>query len=355
MANERGQSVSTFILLDTSQLIRLCDGGKIRILSSPDFAKDFGLPFVTMHNLIEMAGTSNFSLFMKRLSMLSEVEGLHTLNFDNKQLPGSVADLTTYEIQGLLNTGTGDYSQVVEHIRLHIKPLRLTLSNAEAEVIYRSATREKKKGAFLSTLNIPLLNPMYDIKVSELKGLVLNYRDKTKASAFVENYRKMMLAKGVDQDTASEMAAFFVEQLKSVQAATPDGSSIIEWIEGLVGEAVDETKSVDYYMRLNLFRKQLRNASKLMGIDYGRVRHLRVEDSHVQNLSYNLKRQVEIVLMSDKRRKVETSNMTDNYFALYSIFIEVYLDKRAIDIVQRVNRKLQYELTLRPVTYEFGL
>jgi len=44
--------------------------------------------------------------------------------------------------------------------------------------------------------------------------------------------------------------------------------------------------------------------------------------------------------------------MADIHLATYSLFVDTFADKRTMDLAKRANRKLNYSLSLFPVTYD---
>jgi hypothetical protein len=284
--------------------------------------------------------------------MLSTVPALYTLNHSGRPYPGSISDLAATEIEAVWKLGGSDRGSIREYVRDRIYPLKLEPNGEDTKALFENSRRIAEKNSFLSAFSASPMNPYLNTPLSKLGGLVLNSLGPPGLPKFTQDFTNALGTKGVTPEQTESFVNFFLSQFATVQASTPHGISIPQWVAKLAREELDLEKTLGHYLEIYYLKLQLLNASKITSIPSADLEaKVRWSDVHTIRLGSCLQSELQTLQTSDVRRPIETSSMADIHLAAYSLFVETFVDKRTLDLVRRANAQLNYNLALRRVTY----
>lgn len=339
----------SYRLVDSSQLIHLCDIQRISILDSPGFIAKYGYPFLTTHNIFEMAGTDDIETFRKRLCMVSSLETVHSLNLPGIESLGSIPTLQAVELSAIVDIGAADYSRIRQRVRQYIRKIRFAFTNEEVEAIYTKCSELRKLTSFLATFNNEMMSPEFDMPVGDLEGRVM---DPNATAKLTDRYREILRLKGIVGEAADELVSTFLYGQERTRPDVEYSSDALANLQRLTGREIDPKVGLDSYMNIYLFKEHVAKSARILGRLSSDFDCIRETDSRVFQLEVGLKRQLESRLSSDTRRKVEYGNTTDLFLAAYALVVDVFADKRTVELTNQVNEDLKYDLSMDRVIYD---
>ncbi len=338
----------SYRLVDSSQLIHLCGQRKISTLASPGFVAKYGFPFLTIHNVAEMAGTSDRELFRQRVLMVSSLDNVHSLNLPGSDSLGSIPTLLTIELQALAELGHVEYSSIREYIRQFIRRIPLSLSMDVIDAIYDRSANMKPLTSLVSTFNNEMLSPDFDMPVGNLEGRTPSV-DATHAVS--EKYRQILRSKGIDDQTAEQLVSILGTHQDRIEPGLRRANPL-ETIQAMSGMKIDPKVGLETYMNAFLFKEHKAQAARILNRNPSDFDSIEQNDSRVFQLQTKLKRLIENTLANDARRKIELGNATDIHLATFALVVDVFADKRTVDFTMEVNKDLGYELSIHKVVYD---
>ena len=340
----------SYCLVDSSQLIHLCGTQKIATLDSPNFIAKYGYPFLTTHNIFEMAGTDDLELFRKRLTMLSSLKNAYSLNLLGIESVGSLPTLHAIELLALVELGPCDYTSIRQFIRQYIRRMPLVFTEEEVGVIYEKSAKLKEYTSFLATFNNEMLSPAFDMPVGNLRGRTVDLRN---AAGLADKFRDVLRSKGITGETAEKMVSTLLFGQERTRSDFEQGSDALLNLQRMIGREIDPKVGLDTYMNSYLFREHIAQCAKLLSRPLSDFEHIKESDSRVFQIEVRLKRHLENKLARDARRKVELGNTTDIHLAAYALIVDMFADKRTVELTNEVNAKLKFDLAMHRVVYEF--
>jgi hypothetical protein len=326
-------------------------GRKHQILGSKGFSRAYGLPFVTMYNLIELAGVDSLDQFSERLTALSALDLLMTINTSKGGYPGQMADVLSYEAEGIIKGGIKTMEELRGHVLSKVQPLKHSFSVEEISHIYQYAKDNRIKSDLLSSVNNYIFNPFFDLPLKEIQPHTLDMSKSDKVKPFLANFESVLASRGIEETKAGTITDFFGKAIDEERDRGKSFDSLIEMIEARVDEPINLDRTLHYYTNLTEFRGILRVVAKETGIDFQSLKSLPIRDTHIYRLDVTLKDTLQMNLANDRNRGFELSNINDVHLASYACYVKVLVDRRTDNLLSQVGKSFPDPLKFEKVDY----
>ena len=226
----------------------------------------------------------------------------------------------------------------------------LVFTEEEVGVIYEKSAKLKEYTSFLATFNNEMLSPAFDMPVGNLRGRTVDLRN---AAGLADKFRDVLRSKGITGETAEKMVSTLLFGQERTRSDFEQGSDALLNLQRMIGREIDPKVGLDTYMNSYLFREHIAQCAKLLHRPLSDFEHIKESDSRVFQIEVRLKHHLENKLARDARRKVELGNTTDIHLAAYALIVDMFADKRTVELTNEVNAKLKFDLAMHRVVYEF--
>lgn len=342
-----------YTLYDSSIYSHLLKDARYKLLDSPKIISKYGFPFISIYNLIELAGVDSFINFKKRITKLTNMNNLFTVKTEEQLLPCSNIDIITKEIEAWYLFGARSLKQTRDYIAKKIVPISMLYDDPTLEYLYQYAKEETKRHHFMSYTNGILDLPNPKLKMKDAQNLYFNQLDKTKLEHLYNSFSMNAIdrVKGINVIEAKNIADEFINGINGINSLSKKFESLLGYIGKYAEEEVDLDKTVKYYMNRCKF-----NSIKYINKEYFIKSGISMEDISIES-SYFFKFQeylnVEMnkELIHDTKRKIEGSNQCDIYLACYSLYVNVLADKRIYPMLITAQNSQYPEITFGKVNY----
>jgi hypothetical protein len=324
-----------YVMIDTSQIIDLIKDGRTSFLSTPDFYEQYGLPFISIHQIFELGKCDSFYKFQNDLSCLSQVYPLFTVSPFGGLIPFHIADLFYWELSCLLK-GPITINELKNQFDSMIKPFFITQNPIEIRLIYDYAQKSSQSSGIVSVLNPIEFNKYAKFKARELEKI--DYTDEE--------------ASKLSQIGKESMAKYIEERVKSISQKaslisginnTPDNTwelikpfkNMEDAWQNILGNDFNPEETLDKLFLRFEFREIKKVYSKHFSIPFSDIQDIKIEDTILFRFKQTNRMIFHKDLYDDANRKIETGNETDLDLLTLSFFMNVFVDKRILDFTNK--------------------
>jgi hypothetical protein len=332
--------------------------GKISILNSPDFIKNYGLPFITSNHVWELGNVDDFDVFCRRLNMLESIDTFYTLNSFDGQLTGNITDLLLLELKVLSKNNNAGLSETRDEFYNSIISKKMIIPSFERKEVFDICKSQITKTSLISTLNSNELNPLFHKKLKEVKGYHVNLGDnQQKIGLFIQQYKNYLESRVSNNKDFSDILLLSKNKLVELWENTKNGVTVGDFFYGLMESEINDELTIQEITTLNEFRLIKALCSERLNIPYQNLKDIKINDTIINYLHYKMRIEIDKELIRDKKRHIETSNINDIYFLLFSLFVKVYVDKRtfnfANNLINKVNNKNIGNFNIEKITNQW--
>lgn len=331
-----------YIIFDTSQLINLFNKKKISHLNEHSFIDKYGLPFIFLEHLIELSKIDDFEKFSKNLIMLENVEVFLTLNSSDPSLPGSILDILIYEIFLTYKEGVISNNELRKNIIKNSCKFKLNIPINKHFELYNQLRSLANKESLMSILLNGLTNEVFYKKISTLQA------DNTKIITMdnIETWKSVYLLLNTRLKNTKEKDKLLMEFKNIEKNNEKIKITAIEAIEKLTRQKADPDLTSEDMFYNGLFSDIKIMASEQYKIDIEKFQKINYRDLLANKVYFESLRCLSSILIKDKKRKIESSNIFDIYFLVCSIFFKVFVDIRTYDLGTQLSKKFNMELNI---------
>jgi hypothetical protein len=335
---------NNYSMIDTSQYINLMKEKKISILNRADFLEKNGFPFITSNHIWELGNIDDFDMFCKRLNMLESVDTFYTLKSYDDQLTGNITDLLLLELKVKSINCNAGLNEIREEFFNSIIPKKIIIPSNQRKEIFDICKSQMTKTSLISTLNSNELNPFFHKKLREIKSYRINLNDnRQKIDTFINQYDNYLKLRVSSEKSFSDILQLSRNKLVELWESTKTGITVGDYFYNLMEDDINDEYTIQEITTLNEFRLTKSLYSERFNIPYQNIKNIKIEDTIINYLHYKIRMELDNELIRDKKRHIETSNINDIYFLLFSLLIKVFVDKRTFSFITGLEKKIKHE------------
>jgi hypothetical protein len=328
-----------YIMLDTSQYVYLMKEKNISILNTPCFLKKYGFPFITSNHIWELGSIKDYDVFCERLNMLESISTFYTLQSYDNQLTGNITDLLLLELKIKSNNINVDINNIREAFFNSIVNKKIIIPSNQRKQIFEICKSQTTKTSLISTLNSNDLNPFFHKKLKEIKSFIINLDDnKQKIGGFVNQYNDYLKSRVSRDKDYNNILSLLNDKLIELWNNSKNGITVGEYFYNLMGDDINDEYTIQEITTLNEFRLLKLLSSERLKIPYENVKDIKIDNTIINYLHYKTRIMLDNELLKDKKRHIETGNINDIYFLLFSVFIKVFVDKRTLNFTANLEK-----------------
>jgi hypothetical protein len=345
-----------YTLIDTSILSVLLKDQKYLGLSGKYFADKFGLPFITIYNLQELAGVETVEQFENRITKLSTLGNIVSIMEPNTFLPGQVSDIIMYEIEAKYKYGARTFNEIKEHVVDKCSLVRLDFDHIFSKYLFDETRRLNRNTHLVSMIRPNTYNPFENKPISKILNYYFEF-DPLKINLFFDQFKNELLSRGkdIDEKKLEEMVEDYKVSTEDLKSKASKFERVIDFIAYYADEKIDLNKSLRYYLNCCQFAGVKKNLVKMMLLDSIPANEIKMSDSPIFSFQMEMMGNISDQLQKDKMRKIKKSNLYDIYiasYASYALYVNVLVDKRIFPVMENLKEKLNYDLQYRKIDYD---
>jgi hypothetical protein len=315
---------------------------KVSVLNSPNFIRKYGLPFITSNHVWELGNVDDFDVFCRRLNMLESIDTFYTLDSYDDQLTGNITDLLLLELKVLSNDNNAGLDEIRDEFYNSIVSKKMIIPSVQRKKVFDICKSQITKTSLISTLNSNELNPFFHKKLKEIKDYHVNLDDNQhKIGLFVQHYKNYLESRVSNNKDFSDILLLSKNKLVELWEKTKNGITVGDFFYGFFENEINDELTIQEITTLNEFRLTKALCSERLKIPYQNLRDIKINDTIINYLHYKMRIEIDKELIRDKKRRIETSNINDIYFLLFSLFVKVYVDKRTFNFANNLINKVK--------------
>ena len=329
-----------YVLLDTSQLIRLLDSDKIATLNKQKFLETYGFPFLTFEHLMEISRNDYFDKFSKNITKLGSVDVFQSFTSDIPLLPGSVFNILEYEIYSFYQENNINREILNRHIRNKLYTFKLNIPTAQHRELYNYLRSQAYRDSLSFILLSNLTNPDFRKKNRDIRKQQMKISNMSKEE--IDKSVFAFLSKRLSKK--EEIPKLFADFLNIDGKSERNEKSTRGVIELLTGEIADDKLTPEDLLYNSLFSFIKKLASDKYRFDSLLLEDLKYSQLIFNNVYFESIRQLANTYKIDKERSIESSSIFDIQYLTCSALFKVYVDKRTYELGKIISKKINIEL-----------
>lgn len=331
-----------YILLDSSQLVDLIKLKKTSIITTPNFNDTFGLPFITLHQLVEIAKIGDLNHFTLDLRTLSNCGTFYTSSPFGTILPIHISNLFSWELD-CIRKGIVSIDDLRSKFYDTIQTTYITQDPVEIELLFEHSKGEAQASGIVSLLNTFEFNKYKNYKPRELAKIDFSDNEANVAlEAGKKNISDFINCRIKKKTQALEL----ISSIQSIPNITWDlikpFSNIEDFWKNQLGKDFNPEETIDRQFERYEFHKIKKLYTKQFSIDYSEVENIQIEDTNLFRFKIENRKLLHNELFKDKERKIESGNEIDLDLLIFSFFMKVFADKRIFEFVNKYLGKFPY-------------
>ena len=344
--------IDNLSLIDSSMWMHILKDERYLKLNNNDFIDKYGYPFLSLYNLVELAGGNNLNEFKNRLFKLSKLDGIHTISADNAILPGIPLDIIAFEIEAKYKYNAKNFKEVKAIILDKVKNIPIIFDSYSIPLLKQMLLKEKKRTEAVSFIQASTVNPYEFMSIETVYKRKKEIDDK-KYAALIDRFVNIIEKRGkkTNQEKIEELRNEYINGIINVRNRIDKYNNFKDYLISILGTEIDVKKTFNYYMNACLFKKiTLMDPIKQI-IEENHIKNIQMDDSPIFSFQRYLFLKLRELIKVDKKRKIEGSNTIDVYLASYSLYLNVIADKRMYPILEAARKNDYKDIDFEKIDY----